>query len=139
VRVRCDLGAQVGRLAVECLVGRAGRIAVLDALVGPGLTGLWPSRLGIVLASLCPPGGEASIEDATRIQRRCRRVDRGEWRDRLEVRGVELGCEELADGAVGDPDHPDLVPEHPRLMGDGLDHVVAVEVLQRFEVVEGTT
>ena len=32
---------------------------------------------------------------------------------------------------------PDLVVEHPRLVGDRLDHVIAVEVLQRFEEVEG--
>ena len=48
-----------------------------------------------------------------------------------------VGGEELADAAVGDPHHPDFVVEHPGLVGDRLDHVVAVEVLQRFEEVEG--
>jgi hypothetical protein len=110
VRVGCNLGAEVGGLAVEGLVGRAGGVAILDARVGPGLTGLRPGRLRVVLASLGPTGGEARVEDAARVQRRCRRIDRRERRDRLERRGIELGREELADGAVEIPIIPTWWP-----------------------------
>ena len=96
-----------------------------------------PAGSAFLLALLGPGDGEARVEDAARIERRGRRVDRRERRDRLEVGRIELGREQLADRAVRDPHHPDLVVEHPRLVGDRLDDVVAVEVLQRLEEVEG--
>jgi hypothetical protein len=40
-----------------------------------------------------------------------------------------LRGEELADPAVGDAHHADLLMQDPRLPGDRLDHVVPVEIL----------
>nr|WP_228430553.1 hypothetical protein [Baekduia soli] len=79
---------------------------------------------------------EARVEDPARVQRRRRVVDDRQGRDRRQARRVGGGHEELADAAVGDAHHADLVVQHPRLACDGLDHVVAVEALQRLEVVE---
>ena len=76
------------------------------------------------------------LSDAARIERRLHLVDHGEGRDRGQARRASLAGEELADAAVGDAHHPDLVVGDPRLPGDRLDDVVAVEVLQRLEEVE---
>ena len=45
--------------------------------------------------------------------------------------------EQLRDAGIGEPDEADLVAGNPRLRGDGLDDVVAVEQLQRLEEVVG--
>ena len=90
--------------------------------------------------SLLGPGDrEPRVQDAARIERRLRGVEHRERRDRRQARRVRLRGEQLADPAVGDSHHPDLVMENPRLPRDGLDHVVAVEALQRLEEVEGAT
>ena len=74
------------------------------------------------------------------IERRRRGVEDRQRRDGREAAaGWSCGREQLADPAVGDAHHPDLVVPHPRLAGDRLDHVVAVEALQRLEEVEGAT
>src|SRR5665213_4578601 len=119
------------------LVGRAGCIAALDPFVGPVLAGGGARRLGVEVALFAPGHGETCVEDAAGVERRRRRVDHRQRRDRGEVWRAKLCGEELADTAVGDAEHPDLVMEHPRLVADRLDHVVRVEILQRFEVVEG--
>jgi hypothetical protein len=139
VRVGVDLGHQIGRFAVEHLVGLTRRIATLDLLVRPGLAtgGSGGFRVGLPL--LRPGDGEAGVEDATGIQRRRRGIDCREWRDRLEVGWIELRHEQLADRSVRDTHHPDLVVKDPRLVGDRLCDVVPVEGLERLEVVEGAS
>ena len=137
VGVRLDLRRQVGGLAVERLVGGARRVAALDPLVGVGLPAVRSGGLRLVLALLGPVDGEAGVEDAARVERRRRGVEDRERRDGRERRRLERSGEELADPAVGDAHHPDLVVLHPRLAGDRLDDVVAVEALQRLEEVEG--
>ena len=96
---------------MEGLIGRGRCITPLDLLVGPGLAGLWPRRLGILLALLGPGDGEAGVEDPPGIEGGRGGVDRGEGCNRFEVGRVELGGEELADGAVGNAEHPDLVAQ----------------------------
>ena len=86
-------------------------------------------------ALLGPGDGEACVELATGIQRRLRLVDRRERGDRGQVGRIGLCGEQLADRPVGDAHHPHLVVQHPRLVRDGLDHVVAVEILQGLEIV----
>ena len=121
---------------MQILVGRAGRVAFLDLFVGPVLAAGRAGRLGVELAVFGPRHGETGVEDATGVERRRRCVDHRQRRDRREVRRPKLSGEELADAAVGDAEHSDFVVEHPRLAGDRLDHVVRVEILQRFEIVE---
>ena len=136
VVVRADLAHQVSGLGVERLVGRAGRVAVLNLLPGVGLPAIRTGRLGLVLALLGPVDGEPGVEDAAGIERRLRLVDHRERRDRGEVRRLGLRGEQLADAAVGDAHHPHLAVGDPRLMRHRLHDVVAVEVLQRLEEVE---
>ncbi len=136
-RVFLDLCQQVAspRRAGPGWPRRSGRLPRirLYAHAGRGGTG----RFGVLLALFGPGDREAGVEDAAGVERRRRRVDRRQRRDRLEVGRPGLSGEQLADRAVGDAEHADLVVEHPRLVGDRLDHVVAVEVLQRFEEVVG--
>ena len=134
-----DRREQLLRLAVQSLVLLAGLVPAADLLLGVwlGVLQALTGRLGFLLALNRPRDSEAGVKDAARVQRCCGRVDRRQRRDRLERRRVGLGGEQLADRPVGDPDHSDLVVEHPRLVGDGLDHVVAVEVLERLEEVVG--
>ena len=132
-----DLGQQVRRLAVEDLVGLAGLVALLDPLVGPALPAVGRRRLGVVDPLLGPVHGESRVEDAARIEGRLGGVEHRERRDRGQARRIRLRGEELADPAVGDAHHPHLVVQDPRLARDRLDHVVAVEALQRLEEVEG--
>ncbi len=98
-----------------------------------------PGGLRLLLPLLRPGDGEAGVEDAARIQRRRGGIEDRQRRDGGEGRRAELGGEQLADPAVGDAHHPDLVIPHPRLTGDRLDHVVAVEALKRLEEVERAT
>ena len=137
VVVFLDLFEQVDRLRVQRLVVRAGLVALLDALVGPGLAVAVGRRFGVVDPLFRPLEREAGVEDAARIERRLGVVDHRERRDRGQARRLRRGREELADAAVGDPHHPDFVVQHPGLAGDRLDDVVAVEALQRLEEVEG--
>ena len=134
--IRSDLAEQVGRLTVQHLVALAGLIAGLDLLERPRLAAGGRGGLGVVLALLAPRDREAGVEDPARVQRRRGVVDRRQRRDRVKVRRVGRGDEQLADRAVGDSQHPDLVVEHPRLMRHGLDHVIAIEALERLEVVK---
>ena len=136
VAVGADLLEQVDGLAVQRLVGLAGLVALLDALVRPGLALLLGGRLGVVDALLGPVDGEARVEHAARVERRLRRVEHRQRRDRGQARRLPRGGEQLADAAVGDAHHPDLAVRDPGLAGDRLDDVVAVEALQRLEEVE---
>ena len=104
---------------------------------GPALAGGRARRLRVVDAVLGPLEREAGVQDPARIERRLRVVDHRQRRDRREAGRPGGGDEELADAAVGDAEHADLVVQHPGLAGDGLDRVVAVERLQGLEVVEG--
>ena len=54
VVVRADLRHQVDRLGVQRLVGRARLVALLDALVGPGLAAGRRRRQGVVDALHAP-------------------------------------------------------------------------------------
>ena len=124
---------------MEILVGLAGRVAFLDPLVGPGLPAGGRRRLGVMDPLLGPGDRKPRVQDAARIESRLRGIEHRERRDRGQARRVGLGGEQLADPAVGDSHHPDLVMESPRLARDRLDHVVPVEALQRLEEVEGAT
>ena len=137
VVVAADLPLQVGGLAVERLVLGAGLVALLDPLPGPRLSVLRRGRQAVLDPVLRPFDREPGVEDAARVERRLRVVDQRDRRDRGEARRLGRRGEQLADAAVGDPHHPDLVALDPRLAGDRLDHVVAVEALQRLEEVEG--
>ena len=88
--------------------------------------------------SRCPRQREPGVEDPAGIERRLTVVDHRQRCDRGEVRRIRRADEQLADAAVGDPHRPDLVVQHPRLPGDGLDDVVAVEALEALEVVKRT-
>ena len=99
----------------------------------------WARPVGVLLALLRPGHREACVEDAAREQRRRRRIDGRQRRDRLEGGRIELRYEQLADRAVGDAHHPDLVVQDPRLVGNGLYDVIPVEILQRLEEVERPT
>ena len=55
----------------------------------------------------------------------------------LRLGGLRLGHEQLREARVGEAHHPDPVALHPVLGRDRLDHVVAVEHLQRLEEVVG--
>ena len=136
-RVGFDLLHQVRRLAVQRLVGGARLIAFFDARVRPCLTVPGAGRFGVLLALLRPRHREARVQDAARVERRRRGVDHRQRRDRREVRRLLLCREQLADPAVGDAEHAHLVAEHPRLVCDRLDHVVAIEVLHVFKEVKG--
>ena len=131
-----DLAHQVDGLAVQRLVGLAGLVSLLNALVGPGLTLPGAGRLGVVDAVLGPLHREAGVEDAAGIERRLGGVDQRERCDRGQRGRVGLGGEELADAAVGDAHHSHLAELDPGLARHGLDHVVAVQALQRLEEVE---
>src|SRR5207253_940962 len=118
------------------LVRLAELISLLDALVGPGLPAVGRGGLRVVDSLLGPGDGEARVEDAAGIERRLRLVDDREWRDRSQARRIGLCREELADPAVRDPHHPDLVVQDPGLLGYRMDDVVAVEALKGLEEVE---
>ncbi len=135
-RVFLDLLVQIRGLAVKGLVGRAGLIPGLDPFIGPRLAHPGTGRFGVLLALFGPGDCEAGVEDSAGVERRGRCVDRRERRDRLEAGRLQLRGEELADCAVGDPEHADLVTEDPGLVGDRFDHVVAIEILQRLEEVD---
>jgi hypothetical protein len=100
VVVRADLADQVRRLGVQGLVGCAGRIALLDPLVRPGLAAVGAGRLRIVLALLGPADGKAGVEDAAGIERRLRLIEDGEGCDRGQTGRLILRGEELADASV---------------------------------------
>ncbi len=136
VVVVVDLGDQVDGRGVEHLVGRAHGVAVLDPFVRPFLAGVGGGGFGVVDAALGPRQREAGVEDPAGVQGGGGGVDGRQRRDRGERRRVELRGEQLTDAAVGDAEHADLVVQHPRLSGDGFDHVVGVEVLEGLEVVE---
>ena len=55
------------------------------------------------------------------------------------MRRLKLSGEQLADPAVRDTHHADLVVEHPGLVRDRFDDVVSIEVLQGLEEVECST
>ena len=76
VGIGVDLRQEIGGLSVEDLVLLAGRIALLDPLVGPALTAVGTGRKGFVLALFRPGDREAGVEDAAGIERRRGRVDR---------------------------------------------------------------
>ena len=135
-RVFFDFRQQVCRLPVQFLVGRAGLIAVLYLFVRPVLAAVGAGRFGVVLSFFGPGHRETGVEDAAGIERRRCRIEHRQGRDRLEGVRSKLSREELADPAVGDAEHAHLVVEHPRLFGDGFNHVICIEVLQRFEIVE---
>jgi hypothetical protein len=123
-----DLGDQVGVLQAQQLVGLAHRSSPASAARGSTLA----VRLGLVDALLGPVDGEAGVEDAAGIQRAAVAVVEHRQRgDAVEARGLRGSDEQLADARVADADHADLVVQHPRLRGDGLDHVVAVESTAR--------
>src|SRR5438874_1608225 len=90
VRIGLDLVHQVGRLAVEGLIGSAGLIALLDLLVCPRLAAVGSRRLCLLLSLLRPSDRETGVEDPTRVESRGRGVDRRERRDRLQVRRLQL-------------------------------------------------
>ena len=125
---------------MQGLVLLAGRIALLDPLVGPALPLLLtgPRRPPVLDSVLGPLHGEAGVEHAAGIERGLGRVDQRDRGDRGQAGRVGLRGEELADPAVGDPHHPDLVVQRPRLAGNRLDHVVAVQALEWLEEVERT-
>ena len=135
VAVALDLREQVDRLGVQRLVRLAGLVALADPLERPRLAARRARRLRVVDAVLRPAQCEAGVEDPARVERRRRAVDHRQRRDRGEAGRLRGGDEELADAAVAHPDHARL-PLDPGLPRDGLDHVVAVEPLQRLEVVE---
>ncbi len=137
VVVGADLREQVHGLAVQHLVGLARCVALLNPLVGPGLSAGSRGRLGVMDPLLRPCHRETGVEDPARIQRGLGVVDHRQGRDRGQAGGIGLGGEQLADPAIGDAHHPHLVMQHPRLARDRLDHVVAVEVLERLEEVVG--
>ena len=136
-RVFTDLRHQIRGLAVQGLVGRAGLIAFFDPRRCPCLPVAGTGRFGVLLALFCPGHRETGVQDAAGVERRRCRVDRRQRRDRLEACRLGLRREELADRAIGDAEHADLVAEHPRLVSDRFDHVVAVEILQLLEEVVG--
>jgi hypothetical protein len=136
VPVAVDLGEQVDGLRVQRLVGLARAIAGADPLERPPLPAARRRGLGVPHPVLRPRQGEPGVEDPARVERRRGRVDHRERRDRRQARRPARRDEELADPAVGEARHPDLAVLHPRLARDRLDHVVAVEPLERLEVVE---
>ena len=85
---------------------------------------------------LRPRQREARVQDPARVERGRGVVDHRQRRDGGEARRPPGGDEQLADPAVGHARHADLAVQRPGLPGDRLDHVVAVERLQRLEVVE---
>ena len=113
----------------------AGRVTGRDPGLGPLLAAL-AGGAGVGLAVLGPLEREAVVEDAARVQRGVGVVEHRERRDRGEVRRARLRDEQLRDAGIRDADHADLAVRDPRLRGDGLDHVVAVERLQGLEVVQ---
>ena len=134
VGVAVDLGDQVGRLAMQRLVATTGLIARSDSLIGPSLTGGHRRRERVPVTLLRPVQRESAVEDPARVLRRLGRVDHRQRRDRLERRRIGRRGEQLTDAAVGNSQHPDLVAQHPWLMRDRLDDVVAVQRLQPLEV-----
>jgi hypothetical protein len=132
-----DLAEEVYGLGVQGLIGRADLVALLDAFVGPSLTRGRGRRFGVLDPFFRPLEREPGVEDAAGVQRRLGVVDHRQRRDRCQVRRLGGRGEELADPAVGDPHHPDFVVQDPGLVRDRLDDVIAVEVLQRLEEVEG--
>ena len=97
----------------------------------------WPYGLRVVHALLRPVDGEAGVEDAARVERAAEAVvEHRQRRDAVQAGRLRGGDEQLADARVADAHHADLVVHHPRLGGDGLDHVVAVERLHGLEEAE---
>src|SRR5690606_16525832 len=83
-----------------------------------------------------PGQGEAVVEDAARVERAAEHVVEDRQRgDGGQVGRLGLSDVELADAGVGDAHHADVAG--PRLGGDRLDDVVAVEALEVLEEVEG--
>ena len=137
VVVALDLAEQVDRLGVELLVGLADLVAVLDPLVGPAWPPVGEAGSASWTRSLAHWSAKPVLRMPPGIERRLGVVDHRQRRDRGQARRPRRADEELADPAVGDPHHPDLVVQDPGLAGDRLDHVVAVEALERLEEVEG--
>jgi hypothetical protein len=120
-------------LAVEELVLRAHGVAAVDHASLPALA------VGLGLADHVgdPRGREAVVQDAAGQHRGVGGADHRQRRDRREVRWLRRRDEQLRDAGVRQADHAGLAVHDPRLRGDGLDHVVAVEELHRLEEVEG--
>ena len=121
---------------MQRLVGLAGLVAGADAVQRPALAAGARCRPCVVDAVLGPRQREPCVEDPAGVKRGRGAIDHRQRRDRREARRPRRRDEQLADAAVGDPRHPDLVVGHPRLARDGLDDVVAVEALERLEEVE---
>src|SRR5258707_687938 len=81
----------------------------LDLALGVGLGARLAGDLRLGLPLLGPRDRETGVEDAARIQRGGGRVDDGQRRDRRERRRSQRCGEQLADAAVRDPQHADLV------------------------------
>ena len=130
---RGDLAVHVGTLEPEVLVGLAGRVAVGDPLPAPSPTPTVARRLDGPRPR-APRTRCSGSRPGTR-RRTCRRAtDSGVIAARCG--GRVAATQSWREGGVRDPDHADLAVRDPRLRGDGLDHVVAVERLERLEVVE---
>ena len=121
-------------LAPQLLVRLALGVALVDAVLLPALT----EGLGVVEDVLGPLEGESLVEDPAGAEHAAGGVVEHRQRsDRSEAGWLRRRDEELGDRRVGEPHHADLAAGDPLLGGDGLDGVVAVEQLQRFEVVVG--
>ena len=125
-------------LAVELLVVGAGRDALRrldrDLIELPSLS----VGRRLIKNGLGPIEREPVVEDAAGGECRCRRA--GDDRERGDCResgGLGLRREELADARVGEASHADVVVEHPLLVCDGFDDVVAIEYLEGLEEVVG--
>ncbi len=101
-------------------------------------THLGPAGSASAERSLAHPNAKPSFGMPPGNERLVRVVDHRQRRDRGEVRRAGLRDEQLRDAGVRDPHHADLAVGDPRLRGDGLDDVVAVERLQGLEVPPGT-
>ena len=134
--VGVDLLEQVDGLGVQDLVVLARLVAALDALERPALAAGGRRRLGVADSVPGPREGEAGVQEPARVERRCRVVDDRQRRDGGQAGRRRRPDEQLADAAVGDPHHAHVTVRDPWLAGDGFDDVVAVEALQRLEVVE---
>jgi len=87
-----------------------------------------PCPYGRDWSLLGPFDGEPGVEDAAGVQRAAVAVvEHGKGSDAVEARRLRGRHEQLADTGIADADHAHFVVEYPRLRGDGLDDVVAVE------------
>ena len=118
VVVLADLADEVRGLSVQGLVVLARLVALLDALVRPRLPAVGTRRHRLVGPLLRPVEGESRVQDPAGVERRRDAVDHRERRDRGEARRLGGGGEQLADAAVGDAQHPDLVVLDPWLARD---------------------